>query len=201
MEDRYRLPDVCPSCKEPLKDRDGKDTFNWFPIRTIKDELEDLLAITGVESLMEEQKESELKRPDASTATANRVFSHQSDGSEWVRWQLDDPTALVARINLSEDGANVSSDLNAKKRSMGVITGQLANLPLAFRGKTSHLMLFGIIPAPDEPAGSVLYKFLLPFAIELMAGRTYGLRIKTPKYPEGEFIQRVHITKFDFLTS
>lgn len=52
MEEGYHLPDVCPSCKGPLKDRDGKDTFNWFPIRTIKDELEDLLAITGVESLM-----------------------------------------------------------------------------------------------------------------------------------------------------
>lgn len=49
-------------------------------------------------------------------------------------------------------------------------------------------MLFGIIPAPDEPARSVLYKFLLPFAIELMVGRMYGLRVKSLKYPEGEFI-------------
>lgn len=46
---------------------------------------------------MEEQKERELKRPDAFATTANRVSNRQSDGSEWVRWQLDDFTALVAR--------------------------------------------------------------------------------------------------------
>lgn len=46
---------------------------------------------------MEEQKERELKRPDAFATAANRVSNHQSDGSEWVRWQLDDFTALVAR--------------------------------------------------------------------------------------------------------
>ncbi|KAL0245587.1 hypothetical protein I308_104720 [Cryptococcus tetragattii IND107] len=34
-------------------------------------------------------------------------------------------------------------------------------------------MLFGIIPAPDEPAGSVLM---------------YGLRVKTLKYPEGRVV-------------
>lgn len=38
-----------------------KDTFNWLPVRSIKGELEDLLAITGVERIMEEQKEPELK--------------------------------------------------------------------------------------------------------------------------------------------
>ena len=62
-----------------------KDTFNWLPVRSIKGELEDLLAITGVERIMEEQKEPELKRPDASATAANRVFNHQRYGSEWVR--------------------------------------------------------------------------------------------------------------------
>lgn len=55
------------------------------------------MAITGAERIMEEQKERELKRPDAFATAANRVSNHQSDGLEWVRWQLDDFTALVAR--------------------------------------------------------------------------------------------------------
>lgn len=61
------------------------------------------MAITGAERIMEEQKERELKRSDAFATAANRVSNHQSDGSEWVRWQLDDFTALVAR----ELGGNI----------------------------------------------------------------------------------------------
>lgn len=93
MEELYRLPDLCPSCKDLLKDRSGKDTFNWFPVRSIKDELEDLLAIAGVQELLEEQAKRGRKPTDAPLAAQNRLFNHQSDGSEWLRWDLDHPTA------------------------------------------------------------------------------------------------------------
>lgn len=100
---------MCLSGKEPLK-----DCFHFNPSRM---SLRTCWPSGGIEGIMEEQTEWELKRPNASAATAaNQVFNHQSDGFEWVQCQLDDPTALVARINLSEDGANISSSLNAKKK-------------------------------------------------------------------------------------
>lgn len=86
---------VCRTCailQGPLKDRSGKDTFNWFPVRSIKDELEDLLAIAGVEELLEDQAERGQKPTDAPLAAGKKLFNHQSDGSEWLRWDLDDPT-------------------------------------------------------------------------------------------------------------
>lgn len=172
MEERYRLPDLCPSCKEPVKDRSGKDTFNWFPVRSIKDELEDLLAIAGVEELLEEQAERGRKPTDAPLAAGKKLFNHQSDGSKWLRWDLDDPTAVVARINLSEDGTNVFSDVSAKKKStvtgitsISVVAWRsirmicLLSLPFAsghsFLQKSSQSVL-SPAPAPSGPGYSFL---------------------------------------------
>ncbi|KAE8539333.1 hypothetical protein D1P53_004432 [Cryptococcus gattii VGV] len=57
-----------PARSPPLKDRSGKDTFNWFPVRSIKDELEDLLAIAEVQELLEEQAKRGRKPTDAPLA-------------------------------------------------------------------------------------------------------------------------------------
>lgn len=83
---------LVPILQGPLKDRSGKDTFNWFPVRSIKDELEDLLAIARVEELLEDQAERGQKPTDAPLAAGKKLFNHQSDGSEWLRCDLDDPT-------------------------------------------------------------------------------------------------------------
>lgn len=116
---------MCLSGKEPLK-----DCFHFNPSRM---SLRTCWPSGGIEGIMEEQTEWELKRPNASAAAAaNQVFNHQSDGSEWVQCQLDDPTALVTRINLSEMGPTFLAVLMPKKRLMCAILGQLANLLLVF---------------------------------------------------------------------
>lgn len=65
---------LVPILQGPLKDRSGKDTFNWFPVRSIKDELEDLLAIAGVEELLEDQAERGQKSTDAPLAAGKKII-------------------------------------------------------------------------------------------------------------------------------
>ncbi|ODN75480.1 hypothetical protein L202_06613 [Cryptococcus amylolentus CBS 6039] len=134
-------------------------------------------------------KEGDEKYNPNFAARAGRVLRHQLDG---VAYSDDTPQqeedSLLITINFSIDYSNPSKSLQGQHKSVGVIMGQVAELPNVYHTKFHYNLMLGMTPAPSEPPSHLLYRVLLSFGMDLLAGCTDGLWIKTPKYPAGRKI-------------
>ena len=149
----------------------------------------------GVEHAIERQEERKAKR-DAEDSKIfggvdkgySFVLREQDDGSSWNNrpkagtWLA---SALDLTLNLAVDWASPFSSRSSGSYSLGPISLQIANLPTQLRASFACTLLTGITPGPKSPLAKNLWRFLLPLCLEIRAGETEGLWIRTPQYPNG----------------
>ncbi|ODN83917.1 hypothetical protein L198_07614 [Cryptococcus wingfieldii CBS 7118] len=192
------VPPTCPSCHTVLRaSGEWKERrVHHLPRRTIADELQHVFSMPHTERLIDNRrmmrqvvKERDERYMPEFAARAGRVLCHQLDGAAYSgdTPQREEDSLLIT-INFSIDYSSPSKSLQGQHKSVGVIMGQVAELPNAYRTKFHYNLMLGMTPVPREPPSRLLYRVLLGFGMELLAGCTDGLWIKTPKYPAGRKI-------------
>ncbi|THU85280.1 hypothetical protein K435DRAFT_806048, partial [Dendrothele bispora CBS 962.96] len=171
---------LCLSCNEPLfkteptpgQQRRGIPTREdpkpclQFPVKSISEQLASMLSVPGVEDEMDKVFET---------------FANHQPGQ--YRTIFD---GKVCRELRSADGSLFFSPSQREREDGEMRIGLTMGVDWY---RTANLILAGIMPSPKEASPDQVQRYMRPFINELLRLWKDGIRVVTPKFPEGRLVR------------
>ncbi|TDL17694.1 hypothetical protein BD410DRAFT_807179 [Rickenella mellea] len=110
-----------------------------------------------------------------------------ADGKRFFDNDANRPDADELRIGITLvfDGFGYHRSRNAGSHSTGVLSNCVANLPTHLKYRPRNLLLCGLTPGPKEFSADELQYFMKAYVDELIRLLEEGIRVPTPKFPDG----------------
>ncbi|KAL4258273.1 hypothetical protein AB1N83_009184 [Pleurotus pulmonarius] len=195
---------ICSCCASPLfrsrhsLNRRASSTTEThrpslqFPTKSIESQLRDILAVPGMEEVLEGWRSKHrtagvltdifdgdvcktLPAPDGSTFFANPL----PPGVEELRIGL----------TLGVDWFSYLRSLISPSHSSCPMSFVIANLPHFLKYRTANVMLVGIMPGPKEQNPDQIQRFMRVFVNELIRLWRHGFIVNTSKHPNGILVR------------
>ncbi|TFY72264.1 hypothetical protein EVG20_g747 [Dentipellis fragilis] len=217
IEPTFQILPVCPSCLEvypasragdstcdrcdtPLFRRikrldrrrpHAEDTlrpFLQFPTKGIEAQLHEILAVPGMEDILEGWR-SKTHSPGEYQDNFDGRICHEVKGPD-DRIFFENPLLpgcdeLRIGLTLGVDWFSYLRSHIAPSHSSCLMSFNVINLPHHLRYRTANLILAGIMPGPKEQDSDEVQRFMWIFVNELLRLWKDGFLVKTRKFPQG----------------